>query len=152
MNDNEKKDNEIFENIELPPPKKPINFSIKIESSLFRKLSKHIQAIEYVEGTNLTKKRWIEKALKNKIKKLKSLNISEMENDKNLHIYVSKQIDQEMDEIIEKFRKQKISISKAKIIIEAISEQIKEEEINIKQQLNNLLKLSNQNEPLHNPN
>jgi hypothetical protein len=139
-----KYDDENFENIELPPPKKPVSFSIKIEASMFKRLSKHVQAIEYIEELILSKNQWIEKAIKEKIEKLKLFSLNEMESDKNLHIYVSSKIDKEMTEIVEKFRRHKISISKAKIIVDAIFERLKKEENGIKKQLQNMLTMANQ--------
>jgi len=119
-----KKDSRKLHNIHLP-------------DRLHRKLSAHIDILKSLDDRSITNQTWITKAIKNKINKTGIQNPLEIPKQRTVCVKIDQRLLSEIDEKVEFLKKFNRTYSKSKLIVEAILEQLDEEQNKIKELIKN---------------
>jgi hypothetical protein len=118
---------------------KAINYSLKIKSSLGKRIDSHVRALKYLEGSAYSKKRWIQDAITEKLKSWKTSDLEEIQPDCTLNFGISPIINEEITQIIMFLKKLKIKTSKTDFFLEAIYEKLSKEEKTTKELFKRIL-------------
>ncbi len=102
--------------------------SIKIGDALFKKIDNHIRTIQRLGKAQRNKGEWIQDAIKEKLEKVKNLNVNSLPREKYLSVKLSKALSEELKRSVELLDRILNGYSKKKFILEAALEKLDREE------------------------
>lgn len=133
-----------MEGSEISEDFKSVGYAIKIKASLDKRLSLHVRALKHLEGRGYSKKRWIQEAIREKLKACQEIDIEKLESDSTLNFTISQYTNEAIVKIVKMLKKLKIQTSKTDFILDAIHEKLAKEEANTKNLFQNMLKMSSE--------
>ena len=118
-------------------------FTIRIGESLYKRISKHILLLKRLKSNIRTKQDWVEKAVRDKLERENNSDATEeVPTDKFIHFKIDKQLNLAIDKRVNFIRQFKVSYSRKQWIVEAIFDQLDQEEHSSKEIFNLMLKRS----------
>lgn len=100
-------------------------YSVLIDSHLHERINKHLKLLKLDEKQKLSKQQWILKALKDKLVKENNPTIPKR---KHLQFKMDSQTQKEIDSLVNLIKRCQRNYSKKQLILEAIQEQLENEE------------------------
>lgn len=117
-----------------------ITLTLKIKANLDKRITQHVRSLKHIEGKSYSKNRWIQEAIKEKLKTFDSENLEKIESDCNLKVIISGHMHDEIMKIVHILKTLNVRSSKTDFVLEAIEEKLNLEEKNTKEILHNMLK------------
>lgn len=111
------------------------SYSVQIGEHLFERIDKHVQLLKFLGSSPQNKKNWIISAIKEKLKKVGNIPVQNLPKEKHLTLVLDPQLRNEIEEQITNLKKVRRSYSMKQLIVEAIFEQLAQEEDLIKKRV-----------------
>lgn len=121
------------------PPRKHIEYSVRINHHLFQRITRHLLLLKHIKSTE-SKQKWIQEAIEEKLLSVK--NSGKFAEEKSMHLKIDVEIWDALQKEVEKLRLTRRSVSKKILIEEAILEKLEKEEHKSKELLKNLLNMA----------
>lgn len=121
----------IASNSPQPVPAKFL--SCKVGEYLYNRLENHVRSLKFLDG-NIKKKEWLANALKEKLKRGKSLSLVNIPKEKHVQFPIDDQLHSELTKRLALIKKYRHYTAK-QLLLEAIQEQLDREEESIKKRI-----------------
>ena len=102
--------------------------ALSMGEQVYKKIDNHIRILQHSEQKNLTKRKWVADAIKEKLEREVEINHNNIPKEKHLSFKIETVLHEEVEKRIELIRKFRRSFSKKQWILEALLEKIEKEE------------------------
>ncbi|HEY4832930.1 MAG TPA: hypothetical protein VIH61_10270 [Waddliaceae bacterium] len=114
---------------------KSTRYTIQIGENIAERIDQHLRLLKFLGDKDVKKQKWIKNAILKKLDKEEHIPPYELPKEKHLNIDVEKNLRERIERVINSIRKVRRTYSKKQWILEAIAEQLTQEEDVVKRQV-----------------